>query len=112
MFWEIEDAEGEKWLSAGTGGYGCDVYDWPDQAGINFDGWHFLQFPITGKSPITVQAPGQDGGQWRHDGTGNRGIDYPIKLTGFAVSMPRQTVNLLDMEPVKTVVRLKDLSAY
>lgn len=112
IFWEIEDAEGEKWLSAGTGGYGCDVYDWPELAGINFDGWHFLQFPITAKSPITVQSPGQDRFQWQHNGTGNRKIDYPIKATGFAVSMPRQTLNLLEMKAVETVVRFRDLSVY
>ena len=38
VLWEIEDAEGEKWLSAGTHGYGCNVYDWPELAGINYDG--------------------------------------------------------------------------
>ncbi len=112
VFWEIEDAEGEKWLSAGSGGYGCDVYDWPELAGINFDGWHFLQFPITGKSPISVQSPGQDGYQWQHDGTGNRRIDYPIKVTGVAVSMPRKALNLLEMMPVRTLLRLKDISTY
>jgi hypothetical protein len=112
IFWEIEDAEGEKWLSAGTGGYGCDVYDWPELAGINFDGWHVLQFPITAKSPIQVQSPGQNGFQWQHNGAGNRKIDYPIKATGFAVSMPRQTLNLLQMEDVHTVVRFRNLSVY
>ena len=45
LMWEYQDAEGEKWLSCGTGGYGCNVYDWPGQASINFDGWNFVQFP-------------------------------------------------------------------
>ena len=112
VFWEIEDAEGERWLSAGTGGYGCDVYDWPERAGINFDGWNFLQFPITSKSPVKISCPGQDGWQWQHNGTGNRRIDYPIKVTGVAVSMPRQTLNLLEMAPVETTIRLAGLSAY
>jgi hypothetical protein len=112
VFWEIEDAEGERWLSAGTGGYGCDVYDWPEQAGLNFDGWNNLQFPITAKSPISVQSPGQDAWQWQRSGSGNGKIDYPIKLTGIAISMPRQAVNLIKMEPVKTSIRLGGLSAY
>jgi hypothetical protein len=112
LFWEIEDAEGERWLSAGSGGYGCDVYDWPELAGLNFDGWHFLKFPLTGLSPVKVASPGQDGFQWQHNGAGNRQIDYPIKATGIAVSMPRQALNLLEMEPVETVIRLKDLGAY
>jgi len=112
VFWEIEDAEGERWLSAGTGGYGTDVYDWPEQAGLNFDGWNHLQFPITARSPIDLQSPGQNAFQWQHNGTGNRKIDYPIKLTAIAISMPRQAVNLIKMEPVKTSIRLGGLSAY
>ena len=112
VFWEIEDAEGERWLSAGTGGYGCDVYDWPEHAGLNFDGWNHLQFPITARSPITVNSPGQNAFQWQHNGTGNGKMDYPIKLTALAISMPRQVVNLLKMEPVKTSIRLGGLGAY
>lgn len=112
IFWEIEDAEGERWFSAGSGGYGCDVYDWPELAGLNFDGWHFLQFPITSLSPVKVESPGQNGFQWQHNGAGNHRIDYPIKATAVAVSMSRKALNLLEMEPVSPVIRLKDLSAY
>ncbi|OGV55634.1 MAG: hypothetical protein A2X49_02715 [Lentisphaerae bacterium GWF2_52_8] len=112
IFWELEDAEGEKWISAGTGGYGCNAYDWPEQAGINFDGWNFVQFPITDKSPVKVESPGQNGFQWQHNGTGNRKIDYPVKLTGLAISMPRQALDILKMEPVKASIRLGGLGAY
>lgn len=112
IFWELEDAEGEKWLSAGTGGYGCDVYDWPDKAGINFDGWHFLQFPITEKSPVKVYSPGENQWQWQHDGSGSRKIEYPVKLTGVGVMMFRKSLNLLEMQDVDGKIRLKDLSTY
>jgi hypothetical protein len=112
VFWEIEDAEGERWLSAGTGGYGTDVYDWPEHAGLNFDGWNLLQFPISARSPIDVESPGQNGFQWQHNGTGNRKIDYPIKLTAIGISMPHQAVNLIRMESVKTTIRLGGLGAY
>ncbi len=112
IFWEIEDAEGEKWLSVGTGGYGCDVYDWPEVAGINFDDWCFLQFPITNSSPVKVPSPGENAYQWQHDGRGNRRIDYPVKVTGLAVSLPRQTVYLCEMVPVKLSIRLRNLSVY
>ena len=112
IFWEIEDAEGERWISAGSGGYGCDVYDWPEQAGLNFDGWNQLQFPITAASPIKVPSPGEDGFQWQRTGTGNGRVDYPIKVTGIAVSMPRQTLNLLHMEPVVPKIRLGGVSVY
>lgn len=112
LFWEVEDADGERWLSAGSGGYGCDAYDWQEQAGLNFDGWNFIQFPITSLSPIKINAPGQDGYQWQYKGVGNRRLDYPLKITGVAVSMPRQALNLLEMERVRTVIRMKDLSVY
>ena len=64
------DAEGEKWISAGSGGYGCVTYDWPGQAAINFDGWHFVQFPLTAASPLKVFAPGENQWQWQRDGEG------------------------------------------
>jgi hypothetical protein len=112
VFWEIEDADGERWISAGSGGYGCAVYDWPEQAGLNFDGWNQLQFPITAASPIKVPSPGENGFQWQRTGPGNGRLDYPIKVTGIAVSMPRQTLNLLQMEPVVPMIRLGGLSVY
>ena len=99
-------------MSQDSGGAGGDAFARLELAGINFDGWHFLQFPITSESPISVQSPGQDAFQWQHDGTGNRKIDYPIKATGFAVSMPRQALNLLEMEEVSLMLCFKDLSAY
>jgi hypothetical protein len=112
LMWEFEDAQGERWLSCGTGGYGCDVYDWPRQASANFDGWNFVQFPITQASSVRLPNPGEVAEQWRSSGGGNGRIDYPVKLTGVAVSMTRQALDLTEMRPVKTAVRLKDLSAY
>lgn len=109
IYWEIEDAEGERWTSAGSGGYGCSTYDWADQAGINFDGWHLLQFPITAESPITVASPGANELQWQHDGSGNHQIDFPVKVTGFGVAVPSQTLNLKAMEPVKANLRFGDI---
>jgi hypothetical protein len=112
LMWEFEDADGERWLSCGTGGYWCDVYDWPKQASINFEGWNFLQFPIAQASPVRLPNPGEVSEQWRTSGGGNGRIDYPIKLTGVAVCMTRQALDLTEMKPVRTVVRLKDLSVY
>jgi len=112
LMWEFEDAEGETWLSCGTGGYWCEIYDWPRQASINFDGWNFVQFPIVQESPVRLPNAGEVSQQWRTSGGGNSRMDYPIRLTGLAVSMTRQALNLTRMTPVKTVIRLKDLSAY
>lgn len=39
-------------------------------------------------------------------------IDYPIEPTGPTASMQRQALNLTKMDSVRTVTRLKDLSAY
>ena len=112
LMWEYEDAKGEKWLSCGTGGYGCNVYDWPGQASISFDGWNFVQFPITQESPIRVESPGGVLNEWQRDGNGDGRLDYPIKLTGIMLSMQRKAINLTRMDAVKTVIRLQDLSAY
>ena len=112
IHWEIQDAENETWIAAGTGGYGCNVYDWADRAGINFDGWHLLQFPITKASPVTVASPGSDEGQWQHDGRGNHRIDFPVKITGFGVALPGKTLNLKEMEAVQQNLRFGDIILY
>lgn len=111
LMWEFEDAEGEKWLSCGTGGYGCDVYDWPAQAALNFDGWNFIQFPIRQDSPVKLPNPGEVANQWQSSG-GNRRFDYPLKLTALVVTMTRQALDLTEMKPVTTVLRCQNLSAY
>ena len=113
MMWEFEDAEGETWLSCGTGGYGCNIYDWPEQVAVNFDGWNFLQIPISLESPFkTPASPGSVKDQWRRAGNGNGKVDYPIKLTGIMVSMAPQTLYLKKMRKTKPVLRFKNLTAY
>ena len=112
IHWELQDAENESWITVGTGGYGCNVYDWEDRAGINFDGWHLLQFPITKSSPVTVSSPGSNEGQWQHDGRGNHRIDFPVKITGFGVALPGKTLNLKEMEAVQQNLRFGDIILY
>ncbi len=112
LFWEFEDADGERWFAAGSGGYGCMAYDWPEISAVDFDGWHFLQFPITDKSPVKVHAPGENQWQWQHSGNGDHQVTYPIKLTGFAVSMPRQSLYIRDMVDITPVLRFRNFSTY
>ena len=112
LHFEIRDAEGETWMSANTAGYGCEVYDWPCLTAFNYDGWHLLSFPLTKGSPVKIASPGENEWQWVHDGTGDRRITYPITITGLAVEMPAKTLNLLEMEDVPPVIRLKDLCTY
>lgn len=112
LFFEFEDAEGEKWTSGPTGGFGCDVYDLTDLASINFDGWHFVRFPINAKSHLKPPSVLPETLDWRHDATGNRKVDYPIKLSGIGVAMGNQAINLVDEVAVKPVLRFSGYSAY
>ncbi len=113
LFFEFRDAEGETWLSVGSGGYGCDVYDWPAQNALNFDGWHFVQFPLTGDSPVKIHAPGDNQWQWVRDcESGNGRIDYPVTATGLCLGARSQVLDILEMKPVKDPVRIKAVMAY
>lgn len=113
IFLELEDADGEVWLSAGSGGYGCDTYDWPGLMSLNFDGWHFLQMPLTAKSPVENHSPGDNEWQWQRERTGDGKLTYPLKVRGVGFMMGRKVLNILEMEELKDLsFRLKDFSAY
>ena len=114
---EFEDAEGEIWRSCGA--------DWPANLSVNFDGWHFVRFPINnsavwphhiypnwiercwGQGPCLLASGGEPNpnaitdNYWGDAGkTGNKKIDYPIKLTGINVLMPRKVLDLTEMKDV------------
>ncbi len=113
IYFEVTDAEGEKWLSAGTGGYGCMVYDWPEKAAICFDGWKFIQMPLTKDSPVKIYSPGENEWQWQRDGEfGNGRIDYPITVTGLGIGMYPRVLNILEMEETGRSILLKDVTVY
>ncbi|HYG75167.1 MAG TPA: hypothetical protein VEK08_09215 [Planctomycetota bacterium] len=109
VLFEIEDAEGETWRSIGTGGWGCDVLDWPGNISVNFDGWNFIALPLRDTRLFNDHSPGPVSEQWVSDG-GNKKIDLPIKVTGLIVEMNRQSLDLLDFKAPKPVIRLKDVS--
>ena len=88
------------------------VYRKPCLTSFNYDGWHLISFPLTKASPVKIASPGENEWQWAHDGTGDRRITYPITLTGLAVEMPAKSLNILEMEDVPPVIRLKDLCTY
>ena len=79
---------------------------------INFDGWCFLRFPMTDKSPVRAISPGGVNGQWVAGKGKTKGVVYPIKLTGVAVEMTRKALDLTEMAPVSPVIRVKDLAAF
>ncbi|MCM8788515.1 MAG: hypothetical protein NC907_01865, partial [Candidatus Omnitrophica bacterium] len=115
IMFEIEDAEGKIFLSSGTGGWGCDIHDWPAIASINFDGWCFVQFPITKDSPLDYDkmVPGGVSGQWVFTGGQSKSLVYPIKIKGIAIEMSKKTLDLTELVPVKNLsIRLSNLSLY
>ncbi len=105
IFWEIEDAKGERWRSSKD----YDGGDWGNQSAIDFDGWCFVTFPLTRESPALQVEPGAGLGQWQGNGDGK--LDYPVKLVGLDVQTHRQSLDLTRMQPVKGTIRLKDVSA-
>ncbi len=104
IFWEIEDAKGERWRSSKD----LDGGDWGNQAAIDFDGWCFVTFPLTRESPARHIEPGAGIGQWQGNADGI--LDYPLKLVGLYVQTHRQSLDLTQMRPVKGNIRLKDVS--
>lgn len=104
IFWEIEDAKGERWRSSKD----LDGGDWGNQAAIDFDGWCFITFPLTKESPARQIEPGSGIGQWQ--GSADGILDYPLKLVGLYVQTHRQSLDLTQMKPVKGNIRLKDVS--
>ena len=110
VWFEFEDAEGEVWATTGSGGYGCNTYDWPGLMSVNFDGWHLLKFPLTHASPVKNPSPGSGAWQITRDGNGNGRIDFPVKVTGMALSNRPWNLDFLDMRPTRPYLRLKDVT--
>jgi hypothetical protein len=104
VFWELEDANGERWRSSKD----SDGGDWGNQAALDFDGWCFVTFPLTRGSPALQIEPGAGLGQWQ--GNLDNQLDYPLKLVGLVVQTHRQSLGLTRMQPVKGTIRLKDVS--
>ena len=112
VFLEFVDAEGETWFSCGIGGVGCNSYDWPGLMGMGYDGWNFLQLPLTRSSPVKNHSPGDHNFQWTRDGSGNGKIDFPIKVTAVTVGQYGRTLNLLEMEEGSPSVRIGPVQAW
>lgn len=113
VMWEIEDAQGSRFLS--TSNYDGDVYDPPGTVSLNFDGWNFLRFPLTDRSSCDRILVDSLATQWvvnDNQGTGTAKLAYPVKLTGFAVEVPRRILALTEMKPITQNVRFKGLSVF
>ncbi len=111
ILFEIEDAEGEVWRSVGTGGWGCDVLDWPGNAAVNFDGWNFVALPLRDTPLFNDHSPGPVLEQWVSGG-GSKTIDLPIKVRALIVEMNRLPLDLVDFKEARPVLCLKDVSVF
>jgi hypothetical protein len=106
VFFEIEDAKGNRMISCGTTAHKADVFDYDGRMSVNFDGWCFLSFPLADKSPIPDLSTGSVSNLWERS---NKSLVYPVKITGIGFSLPQQAIHLTEMRPVKQVLRFKEI---
>jgi hypothetical protein len=85
VMWELENAKGKKYFSAGY------WQDWPGHNATNFDGWNFLRLAIP------------EGEEWGDE----------VKITGLAATIPRHALVLSEMIPVQNkTLRFKDVCLF
>ena len=105
---EIEDAEGEVFKGITTGGWGCDIYDWPGNMAVNFDGaWTVLAHPLRLTKLFNDHSPGPVSEQWVSSGNGNRRIDLPVKLRAITVGMNRTGANIRGFDKIDPSILIK-----
>jgi hypothetical protein len=111
VMFEIEDALGRRWLSAGPN---ADYHDLSDTMALNYDGWHTLQFQIRWESPAKCYSLGSNMRQWYFvKGGGKREIVYPVKVSAIGFKLSRRGFDLLNWtRPQSDSIRIRNLSAY
>ncbi len=104
VMFEFEDAAGCVWrTNAG------EWHDWPGELSINFDGWHFIRFPIDEQSPVLYSSPG---GRCQRVRGANPGVTYPIRLTRLHVVMNRKALDPTEFQAVPPVIRIGCVGGY
>ena len=105
---EIEDAQGEIFKNHSTGAdWGCDVYDWPGNTSVNFDGWSFV-YQTVGKSfMLPTHSPGPAMQQWISCG-GDKVIDMPVKIRAVTIGVNRHKLDLHDFKTFTPSIRIKN----
>ena len=101
---EFQDAAGNVWRT-----HGNEWHDWPGELSINFDGWHFIRFPIDAQSPVIYSSPG---GRCQRVKGAAPSTTYPISLTKLYVVMNRKALDPTEMQPVTPVIRISDAGGY
>ncbi|MGD0092243.1 MAG: hypothetical protein ABSE73_20195 [Planctomycetota bacterium] len=104
VVFEFQDAAGKVWRT-----HGNEWHDWPGELSINFDGWHFIQFPIDERSPIIYSSPG---GRCQCVKGGAKSVTYPISLSKLYIVLNRRALDPTEMLPVPPAIRISSLGGY
>ena len=110
VHFEIEDAEGEVFRGQSTGkSWCCDIYDWPGNTLVNFDGWNYVYTCLRETDLIPTRVTVSVAEQWVADGRGNKKIDFPVKVRAISIGMNRHKFNLNEFEESAPAIRLSDV---
>ncbi len=108
VVFEIEDAKGELFLSAGTkDAWNCDdTHSW---SYFNFDGWRYMEFPLPGNLPA-------DNYREKHNVWWNSSeegvVDLPVQLTKIIVETRTHQIYVNDLLPIfDSSVEIDDIIA-
>ncbi len=108
VFWEFEDADGERYFSTSDEGSGWDVSDWRGRSAINFDGWCFVSLAVPKRYPGGYHGPTDR--DWSYDGDGV--VRHPLTVRRVVVALRDRQVYVDRMvDSVGRAVRLSGLVA-
>ncbi len=135
VIFELEDASGQRWISIGaeqSGAPSANMADWMSKeefeklstskskgvndwnttdiwgrSYINFEGWRYLKFPLTGNYPGEGYHWPRSS-QWRYSGDGV--VKYPLKFKKLIFTIPEKVLYLKDYKTVtRQEIYVKDL---
>ena len=110
VHFEIEDAEGEVFKGMSTGkSWCCDIYDWPGNTAVNFDGWSYVYTCLRETDLIPTRVTVSVAEQWVADGRRNKKIDFPVKVRAISIGMNRHKLNLNEFEESAPAIRVRDV---
>ena len=103
IVFEIQDARGVRFRNEGT------YIDYAAKSYINFKGWYFMTYPITGKGLRPRRSP-SIGGEWSpEDSFCHLPMVYPLKLLGLHITLRRKTPAPADTVDAPCVIRIREL---
>lgn len=101
IYWEFQDAGGQRFFSAANETSGWNVSDWRDRTAVNFDGWNFVSLDIPKRYPGGYHMPTDR--DWSYQGgEGDGVVRHPITLTRVVVALRSSQVYLTDLVPARS----------